>query len=265
MLYKCGCGEEVKSGNYIYGHQNRNRVPWNKGLKGIYSDETKSKWSEKRKNVKLLDSHKEKLKGRIPWNKGKVGIQVCSEETKIKLREKMTGKKIHSIEHKEKLRERMLNGGSSYCSSFIDKDKLRNKMRNLLLNGQSNYMNSFPVKGYKNHKEWMLNGGAIYMIKHIKNPSKLEIKLREMVKELYPTCEFQYQVLNYALDVAITEYKIAIEYDGYYHFDSQESINYHKNRKERIEKEGWKFINYTIFDKFPDLSKLKDDIKRIIL
>ena len=114
-------------------------------------------------------------------------------------------------------------------------------------------------------RQRMLNGGAIIALRGNKNPSKAEVKLRDLVKELYPNCEFQYQVFNYSLDIAILEYKIAIEYDGWYHFDCQEHIDYHKNRKEKIESEGWKFIKYTIYDKFPDKNKIHLDISGLII
>jgi very-short-patch-repair endonuclease len=102
------------------------------------------------------------------------------------------------------------------------------------------------------------------MLKAQKNPSKPEVMLRDMVKELYPSCEFQFGILNYAIDVAIPEYKIAIEFDGWFHFDSEEHKQYHKLRQEKIEKEGWRFLRYTIFDKFPNIEKLKEDINRIL-
>lgn len=110
----------------------------------------------------------------------------------------------------------------------------------------------------------MLDGGALKAIKAIKKISNEEIKLRGMVKELYPSCEFQYGVFNYALDVAILEYKIAIEYDGHYHFHTKEAINYFKLRQERIEKEGWVFLRYTMFDKFPSKEKIQSDLNKII-
>jgi very-short-patch-repair endonuclease len=102
------------------------------------------------------------------------------------------------------------------------------------------------------------------MNKFIKNPSKPEIKLRDIVKELYPTCEFQYQIFNYSLDVAIPEYKIAIEYDGWFHFDCQEHIDYHIDRQQRIEGEGWIFIKYTMYDKFPSKEKIEEDINSLL-
>ena len=113
------------------------------------------------------------------------------------------------------------------------------------------------------YRQFMLSGHAVYMNKCIKNPSKPELILREMIMELYPNCEFQYKVLNYALDVAIPEYKIAIEYDGWFHFDCQEHIDYHKNRQSEIENEGWKFIKYNIFQKFPTIEQIENDIKDI--
>ena len=71
------------------------------------------------------------------------------------------------------------------------------------------------------------------------------------------------RIFRYEIDVAIPDKKIAIEYDGYYHFDTEEHKQYHKFRQEKIEKEGWKFLKYTIFDKFPNLEKLKNDIEEI--
>lgn len=63
-------------------------------------------------------------------------------------------------------------------------------------------------------RQKMLNGKAAYMNKFIKNPSKPEVILREMVKQLYPNCEPQYKVFNYSIDIVVPEHKIAIEYDG---------------------------------------------------
>lgn len=62
----------------------------------------------------------------------------------------------------------------------------------------------------------------------------------------------------------IVEHKIAIEFDGYYHFDTSLHVEYFKNRKEKIESEGWKFISYTMFDEFPNLDKIKKDIDNIM-
>lgn len=108
----------------------------------------------------------------------------------------------------------------------------------------------------------MKNGNQIR--KHIKKISNEEIKLRNMVKELYPNCEFQYGVFNYDLDVALVEEKIAIEYDGYYHFCSEEKKEYHKQRQQQIENEDWKFYRVTMFDKFPSIEEVKEQIENLM-
>ena len=110
----------------------------------------------------------------------------------------------------------------------------------------------------------MLNGGSERVHKAIKKISKQEINLGNIVKEIYPDCELQFGVLNYFLDIAIPKYKIAIEFDGYYHFDTEEHIQYHKNRRERIENEGWKFYRLTMFDKFPNREQVKENIEKLI-
>ena len=124
-------------------------------------------------------------------------------------------------------------------------------------------MHMFPCMGFQSHTEWMKTTRGKYQRSFIKKISKDELKLRNLVKELYQNCEFQYSILNYEVDVALPEYKIAIEYDGYYHFDTEEHKQYRKQRQEKIEKEGWKFLRYTMFDKFPDIEKLKEDINKI--
>jgi very-short-patch-repair endonuclease len=179
----------------------------------------------------------------------------------------------------ERRREIMLNGQANYLNSLprdpMKIEKLKHFLRQEMLNGKSTYLNSIPRNPEKmknlwpderreNQRQIMLNGGATKALKGIKKISKQEKKLGEMVKELYPMCEFQHPVFNYALDVALTDYKIAIEYDGYYHFYTEQAIMYFRNRQEKIEEAGWKFIRYTMFDKFPSLEKLKNDILKII-
>lgn len=166
-----------------------------------------------------------------------------SEETKNKIRSDHTGKTWEGIFGKEKAKI------------------LKERQRFRMLNGQALMMNT-PER-IEQIRKYMLNGGAIKALKGVKNPSKPEIMLREIVQILYPRCEFQHPVFNYALDIALLNEKIAIEYDGYYHFDCKENIKYQKERQEKIEKEGWKFLRYTMFDKFPTLEKVKEDIENL--
>jgi len=124
--------------------------------------------------------------------------------------------------------------------------------------------NSWTKDMREKQRQRMFNGGIVYTHKFIKKISKGEIKLRNIIKELYSTAEPQYPILNYVVDIALVYHKIAIEYDGYYHFNSEENKEYHKNRQEKIEKEGWKFYRITMFDKFPSIEKIKEDIERLL-
>jgi len=197
-------------------------------------------------------------------------------------------KKQISITQKERLKKsevKITKLCKCGCNMLVSKKKndyiVGHCMRNVLPwnKGKHNYLSNYSRKliseaSKKNNpskynyvleerRQRMLNGQALKMIKCIKKISNEEIKLRNMIKELYPECEFQYPVFNYSLDVAIPDQKIVIEYDGYYHFDTEEHKEYHKLRQEKIEKEGWVFIKYTMFDKFPTLEKLKEDINKI--
>jgi len=244
-----GCGQEAKyqfkNGRWCCSDHYRKcpefikkikgLEPWNKGLKNCYSEETLKKQREK-----------------IPWNKGKTGIY--SEETKIKMGKSKKGiKKIVSNETKKKL--------SKSLKGRIFSEEWKKKI------SDSKVGKSLPPRSEKekeNYRERMLNGGAVHALRFMKKISKPEIELREIIKDMYNNCQFQYPVLNYALDIAIPEYKIAIEYDGYFHFSSEDKIKYHKERQEKIENEGWKFIRYNIFQKFPSKEIVKNDIENII-
>ena len=162
-------------------------------------------------------------------------------------------------------RKRLLNGESKRLNLLPrDPEKMKiksEKSRKRMINGGAKYMHSFPVMGFKNNEEWMKNTKGKYLRSFIKKTSKDELTLRNLVKSLYPNCIFQYTVINYDLDVALPEYKIAIEFDGYYHFDCQDNINYHNRRQSKIEKCGWRFIRYNIFKPFPTIEQIKQDIQ----
>lgn len=196
----------------------------------------------------------------------------CSEERKRKISE---GNKKFNKEHtpiwlgrKHTEESKLKIGKSSLGRKFSEESK--KKMSERLKNGQSVYMNSFPrdpekmKRVRKNQRERMFNGHMEVMHKAIKNPSNVELKLRELLNNLEYEIIFTHKILRYFVDAAIIKYKIAIEYDGYYHFDTEEHKEYHNFRQKRIENEGWKFIRYNIFQKFPTLEQVKKDIEEIV-
>lgn len=240
------------------GYYSKIKKSWNKGKKDVYSEDTKLKMSNPMKSIK-------KSKG-IPINNNlnilcdygcgeKANFQLknnkyCCCETfrscnKIKKDKSIIISKIwkdqttkYFLKEYFEKRSNIMKLKWSNPEHPFNSIERKNKMREMMLNGGVEYANSFPCKGFKNHKEWMMNGGAAHMNKFIKNPSKPEVMLRDMVKQLYPNCEPQYKVFNYSIDVVLVENKIAIEYDGWHHFNCQESIDYHNFRQKRIENEG---------------------------
>ena len=187
---------------------------------------------QKNKNKKFSENHLENL--RISRNKRK--MKLWSEDQKKKLIRNGSNNPMFNKHHSEKTKKLISLNSTKLKHSEEFKEKLRNRM---------------------------INGGHSYVSSFIKKISKEEKQLREMVKELYIDCVYQFKVFRYEIDVAIPKYKIAIEFDGWFHFDSEEHKIYHKNRQEKIEKEGWKFLRYNIFEKFPDIKKLKNDIEEL--
>jgi len=190
-----------------------------------------------------------------------------SKERNKKLSKSLTGKKFG----KERIKKLSIghigqipwNKNKPGCFSTTSLKKMSNSQKKSRLDPNS-YWHSKSYEILKEEiRQVMLNGRAIKMLKMVKKISKPEIALRNMIKELYSDCEFQYGVFNYALDIAIVKEKIAIEYDGYFHFDTEEHIQYYRMRQEQIENEGWTFYHVTMFDKLLNKEKVKKKIEKL--
>lgn len=118
------------------------------------------------------------------------------------------------------------------------------RIKNYMLNG-----------GAEKRRQKMLNGGAVYIRSFIKNPSKPQVKLFNLVKEIYPEAVLEYSCLNYSIDIAIPNLYIAVEYDGSYWHQDQEADN---KRQKEIENKGWIFLRYR--DYIPTKEELKRNI-----
>jgi len=242
------------------------------GQPALYYFKTSNRW--------CCSNHTNKCSSLIVKNKGFSG-KTHSKETIEKMRRDRSREKHpmfgkhHSEESKNK--NRINNLGKIHSEEWIENHKKR------MLNGQADLMNKSPrdseklKKLYENTKQRMLNGGASYALSFVKNPSKPEIMIRDMVLELYPNADPQHSIFNYSIDIALVEQKIAIEYDGYHHFFEigkikkytkeeyrQKMKEYDDNRQKRIENEGWKFLRYNIFQKFPTKEQIELDIKNLM-
>lgn len=108
---------------------------------------------------------------------------------------------------------------------------------------------------------YMLNGGASYVGSFVKNPSIPQIKLFEIVKDIFSTAILNYSLkeINRVLDIAIPQLKICIEYDGTYWHQDKKDDNY---RQTQIENLGWQFIRYV--DKIPTKEQIIKDMNRFL-
>ena len=95
----------------------------------------------------------------------------------------------------------------------------------------------------KKQKQYMLDGGASYAMSFNQSPSKPQVILFNLVKELYPTTILNHRLteINRVLDIAIPELKLDIEYDdSYWHQNKEADII----REEQIRKLGWNIIRF---------------------
>ena len=174
--------------------------------------------------------HTEETKRKMSENN--IGKKL-SEETKRKIGESNTGQK-RSEEAKKKMSEARKK---FFVYNPSMRDNIRKHVRNRMIEWQASYMNGF-----------------------IKNPSKPQVELFNLVKKLCYCAELNYPVIevNRCIDIAIPFHKIAIEYDGsYWHQDEEKD----KQRQKQIESLGWKFIRYR--DRIPTIDELRLDIQNL--
>lgn len=222
----------------------KGKPSWNKGIKGykIHDDNFKKRLSERMKNIIFSKETRKKLSENIMGDKNPSKQQKVKEKIIQRMILNNPSKLLHV---KEKISKAMIEKWNS--KEFRDK-----------------ISKSFTNERRENLRKRMINGGHRHAAKFIKKISKEELTIGKLVKELYSNCEFQYPLLNYYLDIAIPEYKLAIEFDGYYHFHTEKSKEYFKIRRQKIEKEGWKLISYTMYRKLPNTEELKNDINNIL-
>jgi very-short-patch-repair endonuclease len=258
-----GCGQEAKfkfkngkwcccsSHNKCENIKNKNTG--NTGHKCTDEKKEKIRQGNTGKIISEKTKHLISISSKI-WSNSENGKKILSNNGKMRKGKKL---KLWSEDQKNKLREKRL-GKNNPMFGFHHSDKTKSIIG--LNSSKLKHTDEFKEK----MRQRMLNGGHEYVSSFITKISKEEKELREMVKNLYSNCIYQFKIFRYEIDVAIPEYKIAIEYDGWYHFDSEEHKQYHKFRQERIEGEGWKFLRYNIFQKFPTLDQIEKDLNEII-
>jgi len=178
--------------------------------------------------------------------------------------------KHHTIEKKifwsqERKISKLGNGNGMFNRKHLEKSK--KIMRDNKIGKYKGDNNPFYGKRHSDEtkKKWKLSGRneywrkrclsgyAAYMNSFIKNPSIPQLRIYEMVKSFDASAEKNYPLLNFALDVAIPEKKICIEFDGSYWHRGREKQDAERQRK--IENQGWKV--YRFVDRIPKIEELR--------
>lgn len=258
-MTKCICGKETTNKKYcskqcvgkgMVGDENpmKKKNIKDKHMKSIHTEEYKVKRSNSLKKSWTEDRKKETSK--------RVSLFWSIDENR-----RLSGERIKNTLNKPEVKCKLGSG-------------LRGKKRpehSKIMSGKNNPMygvERFDMRGDNNwmrkpeHRERArkiaLDGLAAYASSCNKNPSKPQVELFELVKQLCFCAQLNYYIkeVNKVIDIAIPFHKIAIEYDGsYWHQDEEKDIQ----RQKQIESLGWRFIRY--IDRIPSLEELISSIK----
>ena len=286
-MHLCNCGfcnimiEDNK--RYSNGHNGRGKPGSRLGMKNSLEANEKNRvnhlgeknhrfnngerdyrWAEWRKSVLEKDKYKCQLCSEERPNE-RLCVFRIKEDLELKYiisngltahRSCLTKLQMCRLEIKNRRKQYMLNGGAEKAINTklgLMKDPEYRKKICII---QKEIANRPEIKIRK--RQIMINGGASYVNSFIKNPSKPQVALHELTKQLFPEAQLNYPIreVNRNIDIAIPEYMIAIEYDGSWWHQDKESD---KKRQEQLESLGWKFIRYK--DYIPTLEELESNIK----
>lgn len=105
----------------------------------------------------------------------------------------------------------------------------------------------------------MENGDAAWLNQFIKNPSKPQIELFNLISNIFPGAYLNYPAGRYSIDIAVIDENLAIEYDGsYWHDEEKDRI-----RQEYLEEKGWNFLRYV--DRVPTEEEIINDFRKLYL
>jgi len=284
-LCACGCGRNVKWSDdekkwnkYIHGHHIKGKGNPKYGLDKYAAEKAKIaplcacgcgkpvKWSQwDRKWNDYIYGHQTRTKKFFISPIGKLPLCECGckEFVKWNFYTKQWNRYINGHEKRSKnFRHKPPDSEAPFCKCGCKKkvkwDKAKNDWRDFI-HGHYIRMNH-PSKApefCKKASKRMSNGGAAYANSFVQNPSKPQVELFELIKQLYPQAILNYPSLNRSIDIAIPDQMIAIEYDGsYWHQDRETDLQ----RQQELEAIGWKFLRYQ--DCIPKMDDLKKDLNK---
>lgn len=107
----------------------------------------------------------------------------------------------------------------------------------------------------------MLEGGALNALRAAAGTktSKIQLKLYEKVKKLYPQAELEYEIFNRSLDIALPDLRVDIEFDGPFH-DLPTNQEADRIRDDLLHANNWHILRYK---SLPSYSILREGIERV--
>jgi len=132
--------------------------------------------------------------------------------------------------------------------------------RKRYLEGRKKYRQTDKAKeNFEKHRQFMINGGAVHAASYIKNISKPQVELFNIIKEIFSTAKLNYVEDMFLIDVAIPQLKIAFEYDCWYWHQDKKKDN---DRQNKLESMGWSFIRY--LDYVPTKEQIIKDTNKFL-
>ena len=265
MLCACGvCGQEIKKGSrYILGHNRKGKTKENdEGCRKV-SEKLGGKTYEeiygKEKAEKLINKKKEEYIGK--------GNPMFGRKHPDLSKRNKENNPMKDLE----VRKRMADTKTGRTKETHEYIKRQAEKQSKIMKSRTKKNNEGRRRQAEKQAEFMRNGRAAWVASFNENPSKEELRFRQIAFQSLPRPIHNYPIYrvgkgkrSYNVDIADSSLGIVLEFDGWYHFSSEERKEYDKKRQKEIEEEGWKFLRYNIFQPFPTLEQLKEDILKII-
>lgn len=211
-------------------------------------------------------------------NKKKYGVEFPQQRQEIREKTNRTNKKLYGgnaplcsadvvTKFKVKIKElgkdwNNRNKAKGTCIKRYGKDNI-SKVPEIQKRKEETCLKNYGVRFIsqtEDRRSYMKNGGAAHCNSFIKNPSKPQVILFNLIQEVapYPVINYPCIFTNKSIDIAIPSLSIAIEYDGsYWHQNAEEDLK----RQNNLERMGWKFIRYV--DRIPSKRELINDINNM--
>lgn len=279
-MKKCKiCNIEIKNRNKIYCSAKcrysdshfKHHTPWNKGLTAETSELLKA----------IGKKTSKKLKGRKPWN---TGLTRETSESMRAISKKMSGtnNSVFKIKDRNSWKKNISNSLKGENTGTLEAKHGEAKAR-IIKEKQSTSAKNRKIHGHAGfrHSEESKQKMREATVKRISNgefniftePMK---RFKKILNELKISFEIEYNFMNFSIDFADVENKIAFEVDGdFWHCNPKKypkgpiyecqkrNARYDKNKNTFLAKNGWVVLRFWEDAIYNNREEVKNRIKQI--